>query len=178
MQIKNFAQIEGITEFELTKHEGKHSRLNFAALISEGAAEKFLAFTGKNISVTTDNNAPIFFGRVESVEVENLLGASKVFAECVSSSISEDGEVIEIGKDEKEQNFITDVVIHMDTVNNDVRNKAPAMLAKIEIHGAINSEVGDRVLKLFEWSKELNEKKWYRTITIKAKTSISRSVNP
>ncbi len=87
---------------------------------------------------------------------------------------SEDGEVIEIGKDEKEQNFITDVVIHMDTVNNDVRNKAPAMLAKIEIHGAINSEVGDRVLKLFEWSKELNEKKWYRTITIKAKTSIDK----
>ena len=92
MQIKNFAQIEGITEFELTKHEGRHSRLNFAALISEGAAEKFLAFTGKNISVTTDDNAPIFFGRVESVEVENSLGASKVFAECVSFSISEDEE--------------------------------------------------------------------------------------
>ena len=93
MQIKNFAKIEYLTKFELTKHEGEHSRLNFAASITDGAADKFLAFTGKNISVTTEDNAPIFFGRVESVEVENSFGASRVFASCVSLSILEDEEI-------------------------------------------------------------------------------------
>lgn len=92
MQIKNFAQIECITEFELTKREGEHSRLNFAASIIDGAADKFLACTGKNISVTTDDNAPIFFGRVESVEVENLIGAARIFVNCVSNSITADEE--------------------------------------------------------------------------------------
>ncbi len=93
MQIKNFAAIEYVTEFELTKHAGEHSRLNFVASISDGAADKFLAFTGKNISVTTEDNAPIFFGRVESVEVENCVGAARVFAACVSLSILEDEEI-------------------------------------------------------------------------------------
>lgn len=93
MQIKNFAQIECITKFELTKREGEHSRLNFAASIADGAAEKFLACTGNKISVTTDDGAPIFFGRIETVEVESSIGAAKVFAECVSSSITADEEI-------------------------------------------------------------------------------------
>ncbi len=93
MQIKNFAQIECITEFELTKHEGEHSRLNFAASINDGAEEKFLACTGKIISVMNDDNAPIFFGRAESVEVENTIGAARVFVSCVSNSITADEEI-------------------------------------------------------------------------------------
>lgn len=93
MQIKNFAAIEYITEFELTKHAGEHSRLNFAASIFDGAADKFLAFTEKNISVTTEDNVPIFWGRVESVEVENCIGAARVFVSCVSLSIFEDEEI-------------------------------------------------------------------------------------
>lgn len=90
MKIKNFAPIEYITDFELTKHEGEHSSLNFTASISDVAAEKFLACTGKTISVTTDDNAPIFLGRVETVEVEKLIGAARVFVSCISLSVTAD----------------------------------------------------------------------------------------
>ncbi len=90
MKIKNFAPIEHITDFELTKHEGEHSFLNFTASISDVATEKFLACTGKTISVTTDDNAPIFFGRVETVEVEKLIGAARVFVSCISLSVTAD----------------------------------------------------------------------------------------
>ena len=50
MQIKNFAKIEYLTEFELLKHEGSHSRLNFSASILENAAENFFVCAGKEIS--------------------------------------------------------------------------------------------------------------------------------
>lgn len=92
MQIKNFAKIEYLIEFELAKHEGSHSRLNFSASILDSAAEIFFACTGKEISVTTDDNEPIFFGRVETVEVENNFGASRVYVSCVSLSIKTDEE--------------------------------------------------------------------------------------
>ena len=90
MQIKNFVKIEYFTAFELTKHEGAHSRLNFSASIAEDAAEICLNCSGKTISVAADDNAPIFFGRVESVEVENLFGAVRVHVSCVSLSILAD----------------------------------------------------------------------------------------
>lgn len=88
---------------------------------------------------------------------------------CSIKITSEDGEVIEIGKDgvEAEKDFITDVKIHMDTVNNDVRQKSNAMLAKITIFGSIDEKIKDELLKLFNWSKELNKNKWYRTLDIK-----------
>ncbi|MBR6012746.1 MAG: hypothetical protein IK062_03060 [Selenomonadaceae bacterium] len=92
MQIKNFSKIEYFTEFELTKHEGEHSRLNFSASILENTAKSFLNCAGKEISVTTEDNEPIFFGRVESVEVENNFGASRIYASCVSLSIKADEE--------------------------------------------------------------------------------------
>lgn len=89
---------------------------------------------------------------------------------------SEDGDVIEIGKEglmENEMNLIKDVTIYMDTVNNDVRDKANAILAKIKINCRIDDRISDEVLKIFNWSKELDEKKWYRTIEIKIKTSMN-----
>lgn len=92
MKINNFAKIEYLTEFELTKHEGEHSRLKFSASISDNSPEIFFACAGKQISVTTDDNEPIFFGHVESVEVENSVGASRVYASCVSLSIKSDEE--------------------------------------------------------------------------------------
>jgi hypothetical protein len=88
---------------------------------------------------------------------------------------SEDGEIIEIGKDdvENEKNLIQDIEIHMDTVNNDVRQKSNAMLAKIKIHGSMKPIIKDELLKLFNWSKALTQDKWYRTIEIKIKTDLN-----
>lgn len=90
MLIKNFAKTEFLTAFALTKHAGEHSRLNFSASIVETAAENCLGCTGKIISVTTDDNVPIFFGRVESVEVENSFRSSEVHVSCVSLSVLTD----------------------------------------------------------------------------------------
>mgnify|MGYP006988835312 CR=1 FL=1 len=91
---------------------------------------------------------------------------------------AEDGEIIEIGKDgeEKEQHAITEVTIHMDTVNNDVSNKSNAMLAKIKICGAISfDDYGSELLKIFNWSKELKSDKWYRSIEIKIKEDMDNT---
>ena len=93
MQIKNFANIEHLTSFELTKHANKHSRLNFSASIAETATENCLECAGKIISVTTNDNTPIFFGRVEAVEVENSFGSAEVRASCVSLSILSDENI-------------------------------------------------------------------------------------
>ena len=90
MQIKNFAKIEFLKTFELIKRVGEHSRLNFSASIVETAADNCLESTGKIISVTTDDNMPLFFGRVESVEVENFFGSSEINVSCVSLSILSD----------------------------------------------------------------------------------------
>ena len=90
MQIKNFAKIEFFTAFELTKHADNHSYLNFSASIVENAEESCLACTGKIISVTTEDNLPIFFGRVESVEIETAFSSSEVHVSCVSLSILSD----------------------------------------------------------------------------------------
>lgn len=90
MQIKNFAQIEFLAEFELTKRVGEHSRLIFSAAVSENVAENAFAYVGKNISVATDDGIPIFFGRVETLELENSFGASRLKVSCVSLSILDD----------------------------------------------------------------------------------------
>ena len=90
MQIKNFAKIEFIKTFELIKHANEHSRLKFSASIIETVAESCLGCTGKIISVATDDDAPIFFGRVESVEVEKFFDSAEVQVECVSLSILSD----------------------------------------------------------------------------------------
>lgn len=89
---------------------------------------------------------------------------------------SSDGEIIEIGKPDtpEEQNLITDLEIHMDTVNNNVSNKSNAMLAKITIFGSIDELINSEILKLFEWSKESHKEKWYRTLEIKIKTDASK----
>lgn len=89
---------------------------------------------------------------------------------------AEDGEVIEIGKEDKESenNLITEVTIHMDTVSNDVSNKSTGMLAKIKICGVISfDDIGDELLKIFNWSKELKSDKWYRTLEIKIKKDMN-----
>ena len=89
MQIKNFAKFEYLTAFELIKHEGDHSRLKFSASISEDLEEACLSCEGRIISVTFQN-MPIFYGRVESVEVEHNYSRARVHVSCVSLSIITD----------------------------------------------------------------------------------------
>ncbi|MBR6012745.1 MAG: hypothetical protein IK062_03055 [Selenomonadaceae bacterium] len=84
---------------------------------------------------------------------------------------SEDGEVIEIGNDSSDETgLITDVKIHLDTVKNDVSEKAMGMLAKITVKGIISNEesIKKKYIDLFNWSKSLSKNQWYRTILIKS----------
>ena len=90
MQIKNFAKIEYLTAIELIKHEGRHSRLNFTASISIDNDESFLGCVGSTLSLMLDERTTIFYGRVESVEVERAVGAARVHASCVSLSSATD----------------------------------------------------------------------------------------
>ncbi len=86
---------------------------------------------------------------------------------------SDKADEIEIGKSDKEEerNLITGIEILMDTVNDDVRQKSPAMLAKITIRGQISDIINSELMGLFNWSKELDESKWYRKLEMQVKTS-------
>lgn len=86
----------------------------------------------------------------------------------------QDGEeVIYIGnpENEGEDKMITSLIVELDTINDQSRQKSNAMLAKIEIVGLLDSSIQGEINKLFNWAKEQNEEKWYRNIEIKVKTS-------
>lgn len=86
----------------------------------------------------------------------------------------QDGEeVIYIGNPENdgEDKMITNIIVELDTINNQSRQKSNAMLAKIKIVGLLDSSIKGEIIKLFNWAKEQNEDKWYRNIEIKVKTS-------
>ena len=86
----------------------------------------------------------------------------------------QDGEeVIYIGnpENEGESQKITSLIVELDTINDQSRQKSNAMLAKIEIVGLLDSSIKGEIIKLFNWAKEQNAEKWYRNIEIKVKTS-------
>lgn len=80
---------------------------------------------------------------------------------------------IEIGKDnvEEEKTIITDVIIKLDTIDDNVFQKSNAIQAKIEVHGQIDDKIKKELLAMFNWAKEAEQDKWYRTVEVKIKTS-------
>ncbi|BDA10612.1 hypothetical protein E0L01_02560 [Megamonas funiformis] len=84
-------------------------------------------------------------------------------------------EVIEIGKlqedNKDERTVITGIEFNIDTIDDNVRNKSNAVLAKIKICGELKDFLTERLMKIFKWSCEYDEEKWYRTIEIEVKTS-------
>lgn len=83
----------------------------------------------------------------------------------------QDGEeVIAINETESGQ-YITGLVVELDTINDQARQKSSAMLAKIEIIGRLRESIKTEIIKLFNWAKEKNDEKWYRNIEIKIKKS-------
>lgn len=67
--------------------------------------------------------------------------------------------------EEKQKNSITNVEVYMDTIDNNVVDKADAMLAKVNITGVINKETNERIKQLFLWSLD-NKENIYRDVTI------------
>ena len=86
-------------------------------------------------------------------------------------------DIIKIGSfgddDKIEKNLITGIDIKLDTTDDNVRQKSNAMLAKITVYGEMKNEVTKKYISLFEWAKEQDQKRWYRTVEIEIKSSQS-----
>ena len=73
-----------------------------------------------------------------------------------------------LGDESNAQNKdVIGIEIFFDTIDNDVRQKAGGMLAKIKIIGEIKESTQKSLVELFNWSKELGGDKWYRKVEIK-----------
>ncbi|AXL20740.1 hypothetical protein [Megasphaera stantonii] len=90
--------------------------------------------------------------------------------------VPSDGKnIIEFGKtmdgDKDEKQIITEVNISFDTTDDDVRQKSNSMLAKLKICGEIKPEITDKLIAVFNWTRDPNQDQWYRTVEIEIKSS-------
>ena len=77
---------------------------------------------------------------------------------------SADTDPIEINEN---QSIITDVEIFIDTIDDNVRQKASGMLARLTVIGKIDVSIQDQLIGLFDWSKDLDSDNWYRNVELK-----------
>ena len=87
MQIKDFVEIECLLEFCLHKRNNAHSICQFSASILENKEDACLKSSGSTISVIDDSGRPLFYGRIDHVEVEHTQYSSTVMIKAVSLSI-------------------------------------------------------------------------------------------
>ena len=84
--------------------------------------------------------------------------------------IESSGESIEI----VEKNMITSAEIMFDTINNDTKAKSNAILARLTICGKIYSgkdgDITDKMVKISNWSRDLNEETTYRNVNFTVKS--------
>ena len=80
---------------------------------------------------------------------------------------SKDNEEIIFGKNDSEKDVITDVNVILDTIDDNVRQKSNIMQAKVTIKGKIAKEIMPELIKIFNWSKDADKEKWYRSLEIK-----------
>ena len=62
--------------------------------------------------------------------------------------------------------FINSVVIMLDTVDDSVKSKSDAMMAKLVITGAITEDTSKELIDVFKWSLENAADKVYRNVSI------------
>ena len=88
-------------------------------------------------------------------------------------SISSKGSTIEIGKvgkesqEEEGKGSITNVEIFFDTIDNTVRQKNTSMLVDVTVKGLINQVTRQSTIDLFNWTKEKDSEKWYRSLEVR-----------
>ena len=83
----------------------------------------------------------------------------------------QDGEEVIVITETEGGQYITGLIVELDTINNQARQKSSAMLATIEIVGRLREPIKTEIIKLIKWAKEKNSEKWYRNIEIKIKES-------
>ena len=68
-----------------------------------------------------------------------------------------------------EESTIYFAEVFLDTINNDTQKKSNAMLARVTIQGNIDESINDRLIKISEWARDLNDKTTYRKVTLTVK---------
>ncbi|MBQ7609323.1 MAG: hypothetical protein IJU76_15350 [Desulfovibrionaceae bacterium] len=75
--------------------------------------------------------------------------------------------------DENDEN-ITDIVVHLDTIDNNIRDKSGAMLARIIVKGDIKDPTNKKLADVFDWAKDFTKAGGYRKVTIDIKEEGTR----
>lgn len=68
-----------------------------------------------------------------------------------------------------EESTIYFAEVFLDTINNDTQKKSNAMLARVTIQGNIDESINDRLIKISEWARDLNDKTTYRKVILTVK---------
>lgn len=73
-----------------------------------------------------------------------------------------------------EKNMITSAEIKFDTINNETKAKSNAILARMTICGKIyagkDGDITDKMVKISNWSRDLNEQTTYRNVKLTVKS--------
>ena len=88
--IKGWETAQYIDAFHLEKAAGQHSRCQFSAVVEETQIAAVLQRVGQPLAVTTDDERPVFFGRIESIARVETQEAVRLDVQAVSDSIAED----------------------------------------------------------------------------------------
>ena len=87
MQIQGFEDVLYVKNFSLKKRSGDHSNCKFVAAIKVDDVGKYIGKVGKQICVMLNNGRrPIFFGRIEEVEVEKTFSRTCIRVSAVSET--------------------------------------------------------------------------------------------
>ena len=82
---------------------------------------------------------------------------------------------VEIGAANNETAVITDVVVWLDTIDDDTNSKSKQMLARVDIQGQILGraqnapELKDKLRKIFLWAMDFDIDTTYRKVTLVVK---------
>ena len=91
MKITGWDDVSFLAAFHLEKAAGKHSTCRFQAGIREEQASTFLQRVGQPLAVKTDDESPVFFGRITSIaRVLDERRSLRLDVQAVSGSIAED----------------------------------------------------------------------------------------
>lgn len=90
ININEWEDARYIESFHLEKATGQHSRCSFVARVRPEQLAGYLQRVGQPLAVTTDDEHPVFFGRIESIARVETQEAVRLEVQAVSDSIAED----------------------------------------------------------------------------------------
>lgn len=93
MRIKGWEQNVHITEFLLQKKCGCHSRCHFKAVIPEQSILAYMEQVGKILCLELETGRPVFFGRIQKIDMERTYHSSSLEVSALSLSADIDQDI-------------------------------------------------------------------------------------